>query len=112
MCSLVLWDFADYVEFEIFNISSVTPNKYRLYWTRTTTNLSFSKFCDIFKSLLGGYIDPSNIHQVKNTMEIEYNELNLLRIRLHHRFGITNMSYRMRMITGMFDTSFAKKILL
>ena len=35
MCSFVLLDFADYVEFEIFNTSSVTPNSYRLYWTRT-----------------------------------------------------------------------------
>ena len=109
MCSFVLLDFRDYIEFEIFNINIITPNKYRLYWTRTTTNLTYHKFCDILLSLLGGNIDPANTDQVKNSMDIEYNELSILTIRSHFRFGITDMSYRMRMITGMFENSFAKR---
>ena len=60
-------------------------------------------------SVLGGNVDASLSNQVQNTMDIEYNELNILTIRSHFRFGIIDMSYRMRMITGMFENTFAKR---
>ena len=105
----MLLDSADLIEFEIFDTNAITPHKYRLYWTRTTTNLTYHQFCDILVSLLGGNIDPSHTRQVKNTMDIEYNELSILTIRSQHRFAITDMSYRMRMITGMFENDFSKR---
>ena len=109
MCSFVLLDSTDYIEFDIFNTSIVTPHKYRLYWTRTTFNLTYNSFCNILNSPLGGNVDPSDIKQIKNSMDIEYNELNILIIRSHYSFAITDMSYRMRMVTGMFYNSFAKR---
>ena len=109
MCSFVLLDSTDYIEFEIFDTNAITPHTYRVYWPRATTNLTYHKFVDMLLSLLGGNVDPSFTRRVKNTMCIEPNELNVLTLRSQHRFAITDMSYRMRMITGMCANDFSKR---
>ena len=109
MCSFVLLDSTDYIEFEIYNETNITPNKYRVYWTRSTTNLTYHKFCDIFNSLISGNPDTETHRQLKTSMDIESNELNIFTIRSLFRFAITDMTYRMRMITGFFDASFSKR---
>ena len=34
MCSFVLLDSTDYIEFEIFDTNTITPHSYRGYWPR------------------------------------------------------------------------------
>jgi len=99
MCSFVILDRTDFIEFVIYGLDEIIHEIriIKLFWTRRTSNIDLATFSEIMGQLFGKFIT------------FEDNPLNLLTFRSNYRFAIKDMSYRMKMIMGMFDVDFSHR---
>ena len=99
MCSFVILDRTDYIEFVIYKLDEIPSviSIIKLFWTRMTSSVDFIMFREIMGQLFGEFLT------------FEDNPLNLLTFRSNYRFAIKDMSYRMKMVMGMFDVDFSHR---
>jgi len=92
-CMFVILDHTDYIEFEFRPWAISHINK--VYWSRTVTNLDRDTFIDIFSRLTSGklYFEPNPL----NVLTLKSNEM---------QFAIKSMSYRMKLVLGMYNVTF------